>query len=532
MSIETITRSVYQSESNKNIQYGKASFAVFLAGFASLAGWFLGYDQGVTGGVVVMSSFKNDFCVGVFGNESVCEQPIDALPADYRRFVLLFNLMYNAGCFLGGLFISTYVAETFGRRAIIFTSAVLFLVGTSIVIFPPGGSKKIMILVLFGRIIEGMGVGCASFSCPLYASEIAPTHLRGMLSGFMQMTIVVGLFTANVVNVFFQGHKWGWRLSNGVILISPIMVIIGIFFCPETPRWLYKRKGRQIAEDSLKRIRKIDNVTAELNAIADGIRDEGNELSIRDLLKSKKLLKRLAIGMSMHSLQQLTGINPVFTYGGIIFESVLGTGIISLLILSCVLMLSTFPGLFLFDRLGRRNLLLFCGLGMIIGHFVSATIFATSCTVIHHVMNETMVNQEIIECTKTSGILMLTFTAIFVGCFAISWGPVCWIYTAEIYPLHIRARALSFVTGSNWFTATVMAYMLELFAPLGIHGVFYLFGFLCCLAVVFVYVFCPETKGVLLEDIDDVFDNFQLKNSTAIKKTRKLFRRNIIRTYM
>ena len=211
MALETISKIDHHYKPHQNIHYGKVYFAVLLAGFSSLAGWFLGYDQGVTGGVVVMSSFKNDFCVGVYANATVCNLPVSGLPSDYRRFLVLFTLLYNVGCFLGALFISSFVAERFGRRAIIFTSAVLFLIGTSIVIFPPGGSKKIMILILLGRIVEGMGVGCSSFACPLYASEIAPTHLRGMLSGFMQMTIVVGLFTANVVNFFFKDHKWGWR---------------------------------------------------------------------------------------------------------------------------------------------------------------------------------------------------------------------------------------------------------------------------------------------------------------------------------
>ncbi len=533
MSLETISGIDHHHPLHKDIHYGKPYFAILLAGFSSLAGWFLGYDQGVTGGVVVMSSFKNDFCVGVYANASVCDLPVTGLPPGYRRFLVLFTLLYNVGCFLGALFISSFVAEKFGRRAIIFTSAVLFLIGTSMVIFPPGGSKKIMILILIGRIVEGMGVGCSSFACPLYASEIAPTNLRGMLSGFMQMTIVVGLFTANVVNFFFKDHKWGWRLSNGVILISPIIIIIGIFFCPETPRWLFKKKGPESAEKSLKRIRKIDDVAAELNAIADAVREEGNELSIKELFKTKKMLKRLGIGMGIHSLQQTTGINPIFTYGGIIYESILGTGIISLLILSGVLMLSTIPALFLFDRLGRRNLLLFCGLGMVVGHFVAATVFITDCSVVKSIINGTTINQEIVKCERSSGILMLVFTAIFVAGFAVSWGPVCWIYAAEIYPLNIRAKAMSFTTGTNWFTAMMMSYMLELIAPLGIHGVFYLFSGLCFLAVIFVYLFCPETKGILLEDIEAVFDNFQLKDRTIVKMLREPpCHRNIIKTYM
>ena len=508
------------------VQYGKPYFAIILAAFSSLGGWFFGYDQGVTGGIVVMDSFKNDFCTGVYGNKSNCDLPIAIVPAEYRRFIVLFTLLYNVGCFIGAVFISSFVAERFGRRAILFTAAVLFLIGTSIVIFPPGGSKKIMILILVGRVIEGTGVGCSSFSCPLYASEIAPTNLRGMLSGFMQMTVVLGLFAANVVNYFLQNHRWGWRISNGIILIAPIAMMIGIFCCPETPRWLFKKKGREAAESSLKRIRRTNDVTTELNAIGATVEEERKELSMRALFSRKAMIQRLGIGIAIHILQQATGINPVFTYGGIIFENILGKGIISLLILSGVNLLSTIPALFMFDRLGRRKLLVFGGIAMVISHLVSATIFATGCKVVKTTMNGSDIIQEQIKCQGISGILMLVFTAIFVAFFAISWGPVAWIYAAEIFPLNIRARAVSITTGSNWFMGTIISYILELVAPLGIHGVFYLFSGLCLLATIFVYLFCPETKGIILENIDGVFENFRVKDRAILKLCRKPCQRN------
>ncbi|CAF3906207.1 unnamed protein product [Rotaria sordida] len=403
----------HHHQQHKNIQYTKSTFAILLAAFSSLAGWFFGYDQGVTGGIIVMSSFKNDFCIGVYANASVCDLPVAALPANYRRFIVLFTLLYYFGCFIGAILISSFVAEKYGRRAIIFTSAVLFSIGTSIVIFLPGGSKKIMILILIGRIIEGTGVGCSSFSCPLYASEIAPTNLRGMLSGFMQMTVVAGLFAANVVNFLIQNHKWGWRLSNGIILIAPITIMIGIFFCPETPRWLFKNKSRESAEKSLQRIRQTENVTAELDAIANAIEEEGNQRSITELFTTKKMLQRLGIGMVVQILAQTTGIDVVFTFGGIIYESVLGKGIVSLLILSGANMLSTIPALFLFDRLGRRKLLIVGAVGMVVGHFVTATLFATGCDVIKTSINDTIVNEQIISCLSSSGISMLVFTVIF-----------------------------------------------------------------------------------------------------------------------
>ncbi len=194
-------------------------------------------------------------------------------------------------------------------------------------------------------------------------------------------------------------------------------------------------------------------------------------------------------------------------------------------------MLSRIPALFLFDRLGRRNLLFFCGLGMVVVHLVAVTVFITDCNVVKSIINGTTINQEIVKCERSYGILMLVFTAIFVAGFAVSWGPVCWIYAAEIYPLNIRARAMSFTTGINCFTAMMMSYMLELIAPLGIHGVFYLFSGLCFLAVIFVYLFCPETKGILLEDIEAVFDNFQVKNRTILRMLREPCQRNIIKTY-
>ena len=526
ISSEVAAEPYQKHQEPRSLNNGKPHVAVLLAAFSSLGGWFFGYDQGVTGGIVVMRSFKNDFCIGLYGTPEQCDFAVPALPSEYRRFLLLFTLLYNVGCFIGAVFISSFVAERFGRRAIIFTAAVLFLCGTSMVIFPPGGSKNIMILILVGRVVEGTGVGCSSFSCPLYASEIAPTKLRGMLSGFMQMTVVTGLFIANVVNLLVKDHDWGWRLANGVILVAPITIMIGIFFCPESPRWLFKNKGAMAAEKSLKRIRKTDDVSAEIDAITNAVKEEGDQVSIKELFTTTKLLQRLGIGIGIHILQQATGINPIFNFGGIIYESVIGDGILSLLILSGANLLSTIPALFLFDRLGRRNLLIICGLAMVIGHLVAGTVFVAGCRVEERLINGTDKFEDVVTCGKAPGILMLLATAIFVVFFAISWGPIAWIYAAEIFPLNVRATAVSITTGSNWFMGTVMSFIIELIKPLRIFGVFYLFAGLTLLAVIFVYFFCPETKGVPLENIDEEFDKFRWYDRKIINLVRKPFQQN------
>ena len=526
MSVKSDGENPQKNQDQKSVNNGKSHVAVLLAAFSSLGGWFFGYDQGVTGGIVVMRSFKKDFCFPLYGTEDECNFAVPALPSEYRRFLLLFTLMYNVGCFIGAVFISSFVAERFGRRAIIFTASVLFLCGTSMVIFPPGGSKSIMILILVGRVVEGTGVGCSSFSCPLYASEIAPTKLRGMLSGFMQMTVVTGLFIANVVNLLVKDHPLGWRLANGVILVAPITIMIGIFFCPESPRWLFKNKGAEAAEKSLKRIRKTDDVRNEIEAITDAVKQEGEQVSIKELFTTKKLLQRLGIGVAIHILQQATGINPIFNFGGIIYESVIGDGILSLLILSGANLLSTIPALFLFDRLGRRKLLIGCGLAMVIGHLVAATVFLTGCKIEEKLINGTDKFEDVVTCGKSPGIVMLVATAIFVIFFALSWGPIAWIYAAEIFPLNVRATAVSITTGSNWFMGTVMSFILELIKPLRIFGVFYLFAGLTFLAVIFVYFLCPETKGVALEDIDAEFEKFHWNDRKIINLLRKPLKRN------
>jgi len=117
-------------------------------------------------------------------------------------------------------FLSSSIAEKFGRCAIIFTSGALFIIGALMIIFAPGDSKQVMILILIGRIIEGACVGCSPFSCSLYASEIAPTHLRGMLSSFMQMTIVLGLFAPNVVNYLFDSSRVLFILLNELYIFE------------------------------------------------------------------------------------------------------------------------------------------------------------------------------------------------------------------------------------------------------------------------------------------------------------------------
>ncbi|KAF0695546.1 Aste57867_13646 [Aphanomyces stellatus] len=472
---------------------GSKLYAVIVCVFASLGGIFFGYDQGVTGGVLVMDSFLNDLCVGYDGNTyAQCKGSSAALPDNWLNFTTLYNVLYYIGCIFGA-YVGGVIADKFGRRATIFSAGVFFCVGTAILVFSNKGGH---VLVLIARIIQGVGVGNSSFSLPIFGAEMAPKELRGMLSGFMQMSIVTGILLAGIINIVVEHQESGWRTTNAVACAFPVVVMAGIFCVPESPRWTYKHKGREAAEQTLARLRKTDNVTDELKAIGDAIEEEGAANVTWADVFHPSVRRRVYIAMALQLLQQATGINPVFVYGGQIFQDVVGNGLTSLLILQIVNFVSTIPAMYWVDRFGRRSLLLLGAVGMVFGHLVCALSFTIGCKG----------DTTDLGCSKSAGWVMIIATAFFIFNFAISWGPICWIYPAEIFPMKIRAMAVSLSTMTNWTMGALMIGIPKLFPYLNINGVFFLFTALCSCAGVFVYYFCPETKNVLLEDIEYLFN--------------------------
>jgi MFS transporter, SP family, sugar:H+ symporter len=483
---------------------GSRTYAIIVCLFASLGGIFFGYDQGVTGGVLVMDAFLEDFCVGYGGNTyAQCTAPSKDLPDNWLSFTTNFNLCYYTGC-IAGAFIAGLVADKFGRRWSIFLAGVLFCAGTAWVVGTPAHKHS---LELVGRFVQGMGVGNSSFAIPIFGAEMAPKELRGMLSGFMQMTVVTGLFLANVFNIIVQDWKHAWRITFSIALVPPVVVMLGIFFVPESPRWMYKHKGREAAEVTLKKLRQTENVGRELNAIGDQLELEGDEVAWKELLEPS-IRHRVFIAIMLQLLQQATGINPVFTYGAQIFKDVVGDGIMSLLILSLVNFLSTMPAMRWVDTVGRRKLLLIGAAGMCVGHIISAISFTVGCTG----------NTDNSGCKKAPGYIMVVSSCFYVFNFAMSWGPICWIYPAEIFPLNVRAKAVSLSSMANWVMGSTMIAIPKLFPYLNINGVFFLFFGLCACCGIFVYYFCPETVGLLLEDIEVLFNKKAAAKKAASPK--------------
>ncbi|KAF4045367.1 Sugar (and other) transporter [Phytophthora infestans] len=464
---------------------GSRTYAIIVCAFASLGGFFFGYDQGVTSGVLIMDSFLNDYCVGWHN-----------FTMDNLHCVVQYGLQL-VGALIGG-----YVADKFGRRATIFSAGVLFCIGTTWVCLNPAQDHTLMYLA---RIVQGFGVGNSSFSLPLFGSEMAPKELRGRLSGLMVFPVTFGQWLANLINILVEDDSNGWRISNAVAMIPPVIVLCGIFCVPESPRWTYQQKGKEKAEAVLKRLRQTENVHHELEAIGDQIAQEESEgLGLRELWEPS-VRKRVFIAMAFQLGQQATGINPIMTYGSLIFKDITGAGIYASLLLSGVNCLSTMPGLFMLDKFGRRQMALIGAVGMFMGHLFAAVLFTAICDG----------NVDDSGCPEVGGWFICIGTAFFVFSYAVSWGAVPWIYCSEIFPMNVRATAVSLSTAANWVGGALMTEIVKLFPHLNINGVFFLFAGLSVCCGVFVYFFCPETKGLLLEDIEELFHSRTSAKSPA-----------------
>lgn len=339
---------------------------------------------------------------------------------------------------------------------------------------------------------------------------MAPKWIRGTLVCAYQLSITFGLLGASIVNIATQHLKnaAAYRIPMGLQLTWACVLAVGILVLPETPRYLIKRGLKEEAALSLSRLRRLDithpalvEELAEIQANHDYELTLGPD-SYRDIfLGSPHLGRRTLTGCGLQMLQQLTGINFIMYYGTSFFH---GAGISSpfliALITNVVNVVSTVPGLFVVETWGRRKLLLVGATGMALCQLVVA-IYASA-----------MGNPSTNEMTVQSSKILIVFVMLFVFCYAASWGPVCWVVTAEIYPLKVRAKAMSISTASNWFLNFGIAYGTPYmvgtgqgYADMG-PKVFYVWGAFCVLAGIFVYCMVYETSKISLEQIDEMYE--------------------------
>ena len=276
---------------------------------------------------------------------------------------------------------------------------------------------------------------------PLYQSETSPKWIRGTVVGAYQLAITIGLLLAAIVNNATKNRNdtGSYRIPIAIQFAWAIIMVTGCLFLPETPRYCIKKGNPEKAARSLSKLRRLDvEHPALLEELAEITANHEYELSLGkatyiDCFKGN-LGKRLATGCLLQALQQLTGVNFIFYYGTSFFQnSGIKNPFVVSLITSCVNVGSTFPGLYLVEKWGRRNLLLFGAIGMAVCQFIVA-------------ITGTVAGIDNLAAQKA----LIAFVCIYIFFFASSWGPVAWVVTGEIFPLKVRAKSLSMTTASNW----------------------------------------------------------------------------------
>ncbi len=439
-------------------QTPNSSRFVYLAAMISaLGGMLFGYDTGVISGAILF--IQQDFTLSPTLEEIIVSS-------------VVLGAVFGAAA--GGT-----LTDRFGRRIVLIVTAALFALGAVGTALSPA-----MTWLIIGRVIVGMAIGVASFTTPLYISEISPVTMRGRFVSFNQIALTSGIVIAYLVDFALSGIR-GWRWMFGLAAVPSALLGIGMLFMPESPRWLVSHGQADKGHSVLQRIRGTAAVDDEVQDIRQScVQQSGNWAE----LASPFLRPAMNVGIGLALFQQVTGINTVIYYAPIIFQSA-GFASASVAILATtgvgvVNMLMTVVALLLLDRVGRRPLLLIGIAGMVVSLGVLGTTFLfPRLSALRWV---------------AAGSLML-----YVGSFAVGLGPVFWLLISEIYPVKTRGLAMSIATVANWGANLFVALtFLTLVHVLGRPGTFWLYGLVGIGAWIFAYALVPETRGRSLEDIE------------------------------
>ncbi|MBT8184208.1 MAG: sugar porter family MFS transporter [Eudoraea sp.] len=330
------------------------------------------------------------------------------------------------------------------------------------------------------RFIGGLGVGASTIAAPAYISEVAPAKDRGRLVGFYQFMLVFGILVAFLSNYLLSGiSENDWRWMVGVEAIPAILYTLFVLSVPKSPRWLLTKDRTAEAENVLKSINPSLSI-AKLQEDMAGEASAGNAL---ETIFMKKYRFPLMLAFLIAFFNQFSGINAFLYYAPRIFEEAgLGasTALLSSIGIGVTNLLFTMVGIFLIDRLGRKQLMYFGSVGYIISLALVAAAFFLGWT----------------------GMSVPIFLFIFIASHAIGQGAVIWVFISEIFPNHLRSSGQSFGSSTHWVLAAIIPSLVPfLFTKIGPGPVFAFFAFMMVLQLLFVHFMMPETKGISLEEL-------------------------------
>lgn len=411
-------------------------FLIFICSVAAMGGLLFGYDWVVIGGA---KPFYEQF----FGiSDSPSLQGLAMTTA-------------NIGCLVGAI-TAGWLADRLGRKPLLIIAAVLFTVSAIAT-----GAFNDFTMFNIARFIGGVGIGVASALSPMYIAEVSPANMRGRLVSLNQMTIVLGILAAQIVNMLIGsgvtmewGAAWGWRWMFWAETLPAGLFLVMAFFIPESPVFL--------------------------RAASSGEKLEGSKSSLLVLFE-RKYGKLMLLGLFIAVFQQWCGTNVIFNYAQEIFTSA-GFSVdgmfINIVITGIANVLFTFVAIYTVEKWGRRTLMLIGAGGLGLIYLILGTCYFM----------------------EVKGVMMVILVVMAISCYAMTLGPVTWVLLSEIFPAKIRGVAMATCTFALWTGCCTLTYSFPMMnASLGSYGSFWIYSAICLFAFFFLYRNCPETKGTELE---------------------------------
>jgi sugar porter (SP) family MFS transporter len=439
----------------------RSRFYVYMvSSIAAITGLLFGFDTGIISGALLF--IEKDFVISTELKEMIVSS------------VLL-------GAMIGSP-ISGRLTDRFGRRKLMLITAGLFIAGTMIAALAVN-----VYGIIAGRLLIGFAIGMGSYTAPLYIAEIAPFELRGGLVTLNQLAITIGILCSYLINYAFTNIDGSWRWMFGIGFIPALLLCLGMFFLPESPRWLVRQHLPDNAKKVLRQLRGTDDVNDEIHDIQKSL--NMRQTSFREIF-SPWVMPVLLLGAMMGLIQQVTGINTIIYYAPTIFQLAgfedASSSILATVGIGVVNVLSTIAAIFFLDRLGRRPLLLtgLAGMGITLAGLSLAFYIGADSPMLRWIA--------------------MACTFLYIICFAFSLGAMLWLLVSEIFPLEVRATAMSVAILSCWFwNFVVSATFLTLLNAYGPSLTFMGYTIMCGFSLVFCYYKVPETNGVTLEQIEE-----------------------------
>jgi len=389
---------------------------------------------------------------------------------------------FTTGCLaLGaiiGCLVAGGVAEKYGRRYGLLTAASIFAISSIGM-----ATANNLTMFIFARFIAGIGVGMASMLSPLYIAEVTPSHVRGRMVAINQLTIVIGILVTNLVNYSLRNNgteAWRWMFGLGVV--PSTLFIIGVLWLPESPRWLLQVGNKDKAQKILSKIGG-ENYAAESIISMQKTITVHSKISYKSVFE-KAVFPAVLIGIGLAVFQQLCGINVVFNYTAVLFESIgfsKDDQLLETVFIGAINLIFTILAMLLVDKLGRKPLMLIGAGGLAILYVIIANLLG-------------------IRSPNVSWFLLAA-----IGLYATSLAPVTWVLISEIFPGKVRAAAISVAVLCLWAAYFILTFTFPILYSNLQDKTFYIYAAVCVIGFLFVYFKVKETKGKTLEEMDGIF---------------------------